>query len=409
VILMKPEFKSLINVEAPLGMASEDILKSNAVAPFNDNSINFASLFSRYLLRDSDAKQKPELVALAYWMRKANILNLKDNFHQKTDASLLPRGLAFHIAPSNVDTIFIYSLFLSIFCGNTNVVRLSSTLNPQVELLIKVLNECFDECPEVAKQVLLIRYEHHDDITAYFSENCDLRVIWGGDETIRRIRRFPLPPRAKELTFADRFSISVLNSQAYLESEHKDKLVAAFYNDSYLFNQMACSSPRLVCWVDESEVVSVQAQTDFWQRMESYVIRQRPDISSAALMDKYLSQCVYAIEADGLNAQPSACKFIARMQLSGGSLPNRELHKGNGLFLEMFLGGLAALLSVLDRKDQTMTAFGFSSDELTEFIEENIPRGIDRIVPFGEALEFSSVWDGYDLLLEMTRSVTVKS
>ena len=30
-------------------------------------------------------------------------------------------------------------------------------------------------------------------------------------------------------------------------------------------------------------------------------------------------------------------------------------------------------------------------------------RGIDRIVPFGSALRFSAVWDGYDLLAELTR------
>ena len=407
--LMKSEFKSLIKVEAPLNIDPEAIFTSKTVSPFNENTISFASLFSRYLLRDPEAKLKPELVALAYWMRKTNILQLKEKFHQKSEFPLLPRGLAFHIAPSNVDTIFIYSLFLSIFCGNTNVVRLSSTLNPQVELLIRVLNECFNESPEVARQVLLIRYDHNDEITADFSAQSDLRIIWGGDETIRRIRRFPLPPHAKELTFADRFSLSVIGSQAYLDYEHKDKLTSAFYNDSYLFNQMACSSPRLVCWVDENEAVSIAAQTDFWHRLESYVMRQQPDIASAALMDKYLSQCIYAIETDGANSAPSASKFIARMQLSDGCKLKRELHKGNGLFLEVHLKELAGLLKILDRKDQTMTAFGFSSDVLTAFVVDNLPKGIDRIVPFGEALAFSSLWDGYDLLLEMTRSVSIKT
>jgi len=35
-------------------------------------------------------------------------------------------------------------------------------------------------------------------------------------------------------------------------------------------------------------------------------------------------------------------------------------------------------------------------------------RGIDRVVPFGQALSFASVWDGYDLLTEFTRLTTLR-
>ncbi|HET9516299.1 MAG TPA: gamma-glutamyl phosphate reductase, partial [Actinoplanes sp.] len=34
-------------------------------------------------------------------------------------------------------------------------------------------------------------------------------------------------------------------------------------------------------------------------------------------------------------------------------------------------------------------------------------RGIDRVVPFGSALSFAAVWDGYDLLSEFSRITTV--
>ena len=34
-------------------------------------------------------------------------------------------------------------------------------------------------------------------------------------------------------------------------------------------------------------------------------------------------------------------------------------------------------------------------------------RGIDRIVPIGQALQFSRHWDGYDLFAEFTRQVTI--
>ncbi|WP_420872013.1 acyl-CoA reductase [Cohnella rhizosphaerae] len=53
---------------------------------------------------------------------------------------------------------------------------------------------------------------------------------------------------ATELTFANRFSFSVLSANAIEEAAEAemDRLVQQFYNDCYWFQQMACSSPRLV-------------------------------------------------------------------------------------------------------------------------------------------------------------------
>jgi hypothetical protein len=64
-------------------------------------------------------------------------------------------------------------------------------------------------------------------------------------------------------------------------------------------------------------------------------------------------------------------------------------------------------LPMLRRQDQTLTYFGFTADEMVSFAQRAGGRGIDRIVPMWRALEFSTVWDGYDLLREFTRLVTV--
>ena len=64
-------------------------------------------------------------------------------------------------------------------------------------------------------------------------------------------------------------------------------------------------------------------------------------------------------------------------------------------------------VTAVSRKDQTLTAHGFSDSELTQFARSLHGRGIDRIVPFGQALSFGSLWDGYDLLAELTRTINV--
>ena len=55
-----------------------------------------------------------------------------------------------------------------------------------------------------------MKYESSNDATKHFSLHCDVRVIWGGDQTINNIRKNAIDPRAFDVTFSDRFSISPL-------------------------------------------------------------------------------------------------------------------------------------------------------------------------------------------------------
>ena len=58
--------------------------------------------------------------------------------------------------------------------------------------------------------------------------------------------------------------------------------------------------------------------------------------------------------------------------------------------------------------DQTLTYFGINKSVLKNFILKNKFRGIDRIVPIGQALNISLFWDGYDLNKILTRVVDIK-
>ena len=100
--------------------------------------------FSAEVLADPAARRWPEMAALGFWMRRANIARIQAAFEAACGGRLLVgRGLAFHIAPSNVDTMFIYSLFVSLLAGNTNIVRVSPKLRQELasalELLARVL------------------------------------------------------------------------------------------------------------------------------------------------------------------------------------------------------------------------------------------------------------------------------
>jgi hypothetical protein len=80
---------------------------------------------------------------------------------------------------------------------------------------------------------------------------------------------------------------------------------------------------------------------------------------------------------------------------------------GAGAFPFAQVDSLLELVPAMNRQDQTFTHFGFTRDELREFALALGGRGVDRIVPFGSALTFGSLWDGYDLPREFTRLTTL--
>lgn len=399
--------KPLYDILAPIGGKEEILYGQKVLRPFDERVTAFINAISETILKDPSFRIYPELVAMAFWMRKSNIVKLKNDFEKEKGVRLwLARGTVFHIAPSNVDTIFVYSWFLSMMIGNINIVRLSSNINEAVSILIDLINKISDreEFAEVRNRFLLVQYEHNDEITGRFSSYCDIRVIWGGDETITRIRRIPLSPTATELVFADKFSFSLIDAEAFNTCGTKAELIGKFYNDAYWFGQNACSSPRLIVWLGESGKIET-ARQEFW-RILSELVQKKLENASAVAVNKLVSECALAINSTGwIRMEKSDTSLINRVFIQDPSDIDRENHCGGGLFYEIFIKELGEISRIIDKKDQTISVYGVDGESIKKLLNDVRLAGINRIVPIGQALDFSAVWDGYNLLREFCREI----
>lgn len=365
-------------------------------APFTEDVLAFTQSLSKRLVR---LRHLPEVVALGYWLRKANIQVMQQQFEEQQRGKIMkPRGLVFHIAPSNVDTIFVYSWMLSLLAGNKNIIRISS--KSEVNELLQIILEEIAQVEAVAKTTLLCTYSHEEQATALLSAACHTRVIWGGDATVQAIRQVPLAPLANELAFPDRFSLAVLNSErvAQLEEAKLDALLEQFYNDVFWFDQMACSSPRLVVWQGASV-------PHFWTKFEQKVQQKQYELLAATQVLKYTTSLQLA--ADDSVKAVDAATYFSRVQLQDVLADVREQHCGGGLFYEYEVEQLSDVAAIMIDKDQTLAYFGFAREELVELVEAIQTRGIDRIVPIGQALDFHGVWDGQSFLTSFTREVVM--
>ncbi len=374
--------------------------------PFSPEIIDFCAGFSQSVFRDHEASRYPELTALAFWMRKAELIRLRSEFEKLggTDTVAMPRGLVFHIPPANVDTIFVYSWLLAALAGNRNIIRMSARRAPQSEILLRLWRESvFRAVPELANNTVVLTYGHDDEVTRVLSQLCDVRVIWGGDRTVSTIRTAPLAPHARELTFPDRSSLAVVHAACYLELDEAGQasLADRFFNDAYWFDQMACSSPRLVVWCGEAGNVSRAAEA-FWTALAACIERRGYRSAAAIHMRKLVFACESIVDLPVAEYRRDPETTVLNMA-SLDSFPRENC--GGGLFFSARVDRLADLIPVLTRKDQTLTYFGFTGPELRDFAGLLGGRAIDRMVPIGRALQFSRYWDGYDLLHEFCRLI----
>lgn len=372
--------------------------------PFADEVIEFLNTLSGALLKDRNSRLYSDVITFAFFCRKANLQKLKNEYVREEELRL-GRGILFHIAPSNVPINFGYSLVAGLLSGNINIVRVSSKQFPQVDLIIKHLYEILKSklYDEVASRIVLVRYDRTSDASAYFSSIANVRVIWGGDATIAAIRQNTLPARSFDVCFADRYSIAVINPTVIMSATDIEmrKLAEAFYNDTYLFDQNACSAPHTIFWLS-ADCLEV-AKERFWNIVHEYVLSkyQLQAVMSVDKLTAFYRQAVYMdVEMQDM---PDNLVFRANLR----ELPKNieEFRCACGYFSERTIGTIDEIASIITAKYQTLGYYGFQREELVEFVRRNRLLGLDRIVPLGETTSFALTWDGYNLIDTFSRLV----
>lgn len=390
----------------PSSIDWDTFICQSADEPFSDIVIEYLNSLSAALLKDPESRLYPDVVTFAFFCRKANLLKLKDNFSD--DSLRLGRGILFHIAPGNVPVNFGYTFVAGLLAGNKNIVRVSSKTFPQVDLILKHIRGLGknEKLQNAAQRLVLVRYDRTSEASAYFSSIADVRVIWGGDETIATIRKNPLPPRSFDVCFADRYSIALINSNTIISASDEElmKLAENFYNDTYLFDQNACSAPHLIFW--KKSIYLRESKVRFWTALHS-LVKKKYGFQPVLSVDKLMAFCRQAICMD-VEKEDMPDNYVVRTQLHELPANIDTFRCAGGYFAEYDIESLDQIASIITNKYQTMAYYGYNRQELVDFVKKNRLHGLDRIVPIGETTTFSLIWDGNNLLEMFSRRVFIQ-
>ncbi|MCX6246945.1 MAG: acyl-CoA reductase [Bacteroidetes bacterium] len=372
--------------------------------PFSENAIAYLDALAHILNKDPGAKNYPEVATFAFFCRKGNLLKLKKKWLSENSLRL-GRGLVFHITPSNMPVTFAWSLVFGILSGNVNIVKVSSKKYAQADIICHAIYELSKE-PEhqrFSARHVLVSYNAESSASTYFSSICDVRIIWGGNATIDEVRKNKLPPHSFDVTFADRYSLCVINADKFNDEKAPEQVASGFYNDTYLFDQNACSSPHLIVWLGADENVET-AKRKFWKIVYD-LAKARYNFQPHSAVDKLTTFYYQAVQSEGIKKADMPDNLIWRTELKAVSKDIDKYRCYGGYFSEYKASSLKELANVFSNKFQTLSYYGIEKEVLIRFITQLKPIGIDRIVPIGKTADFSLLHDGFNLIDTLSREI----
>jgi hypothetical protein len=375
------------------------------VAPFSQQRVDLVARVSDKLLGRGSIATSSFIKHFAFWIRRGALRQLAAGFEKRLPQATLarPRGVVFHLPPQNVETVFLYSWILSYLVGNANITRAPTEFGGAVRSVCEMFLEQLEAAGDDSQ--FFVQYSSTSPLNAILSAESDARIVWGGDAKVGVFAPMPLRNGGKAIWFGDRSSFSVMKGEAIGKLDDGARLALAqrLYNDIFIFDQMACSSPHVLFIVGESD----RDRPAVAALMEA-VSRLALAADQTAGTGHFMRKMVVAFQA-AAGGGASAIEWRNPALTTVLSSPDRrhEERVGGGFLWVDFIDSLAAIRTMARERDQTVTHFGFSAEEVAELADAVALSGVSRLAPVGAALDFDSIWDGYDIPFELTRLVRV--
>jgi len=382
-----------------------NLVKIKTYKPFDEDILKSIDSLSKKIIHSKEAKISSEIMALGFWMRKSNIYSYKKRYGEDVTKFSNGLGMLFHVPPSNIETGFAYSLFFGLITGNTNILRLPKNSEKIANFLISKINSLKKYQKKILKELIyLVTFERNDDLINNISNIVDARLIWGSDETIDFFKNLKTKISCRDMFFSDKFSLCLINSDdiVKLGKDEMNVLTKKFYNDTYLIDQNACSSPHLILWTGKN---IENAKKKFWNKM-SLFIKQNYNLKHFAAIDKFNSAMIYSASKNEKIKIDNHENYLIRINLKKLDKKIDKLKGKWGLFYEFSNKNKFIINLPFSKKYQTMTYFGYKKKEIEKMINNSNIHSLNRLVPVGSSLDMNLYWDGYDIVSTLTRKIS---
>lgn len=307
------------------------------------------------------------------------------------------RGLVCHWLAGNVQILGMFALVQSIVSKNVNLLKVSSR---DEGVFTDILNEFKGVSyttesghkilgDDLLKTIAVVYFNRYaDKLGEEMSKQADVRIAWGGRESVETVSGYPARYDAETVIFGPKLSYSVIAKEELTSIQEARKLARKVSVDVSVFDQTGCASPHNL-YIEEGGAISPEEFCDIlcdsMQKTEKQI--PKPMMSPEQISQIHSIRGVYDFKGIVKGSETMSWTILLDDQ--------DELDKpvySRVLFVHK-VKDIFDSLKYIDENTQTI-GIAAPTTRAIEFASEATRRGVMRLPLIGRMLNFEMPWDG---------------
>ena len=307
------------------------------------------------------------------------------------------RGLVCHWLAGNVQILGMFALVQSIISKNVNLLKVSSRDDG---VFTDILSEFKGveytteggytiKGDDLLKTISVVYFSRHaGKLGEEMSKEADVRIAWGGRESVETVSGYPARYDAETVIFGPKLSYSVIAKEELSSTQEAKKLARKVSVDVSVFDQTGCASPHNL-YIEEGGVISPE---EFCEILGDSMAKTELQIPKPQMSPEQVSQ-IHSIR--GVYDFKGTVKGSESMSWTILLDDLDEIDKpvySRVLFVHK-VQSIMDSLKYIDENTQTI-GVAAPTEKALEFATEATRRGVMRLPLIGRMLNFEMPWDG---------------
>jgi hypothetical protein len=323
-----------------------------------------------------------------------------------------PKGVVVHWLAGNVPLLGMLGLVQSIIAKNVNILKapshnsgvLPALLNEIKKIDIEYLSGKIIYGKDIVSSIAVVYYNRENYSAAEtLSKFSDLRVAWGGSESVTSVMSLPRRHTTEDIIFGPKLSYMAIGKEFLTSENNIEKLIKKISIDCSVFDQYACASPHTI-FIEEGGDISPK---EFCERlalnMEKTSIRiPKNPVDGGTIGNIQSKRMKYEFTADVWSSSGTTWTVLLDSEWKSGL--------ADPTYSRVIT--VRSIPNIIDsayfaNKDIQTISLGLNNDREIEYANIAASLGACRFPDIGRMTHFDTPWDGLNLLQRMVRYVSI--
>jgi hypothetical protein len=220
------------------------------------------------------------------------------------------------------------------------------------------------------------------------SKQADVRIAWGGAESVETIANYPSRIGTETVIFGPKLSFSVIAKEALNDEHEAKKLARRLSIDVSVFDQTGCASPHNL-YIERGGVVSPERFVDMLaESMKKTEVQiPKPEMTVEQVSQVHSIRGVYDFKGE-VKGSPTMSWTLLTEDTNELEKPvyNRVL----------FIHKVDSIFDSLNDITEDIQTIGLAApqEKAIRYAEQATAKGVARLPQIGRMLNFEMPWDG---------------